>query len=218
MSRAIHRIVARAAVCVALLAGMLPPVAIAPAGAADGFLGAEIGLAPLEDACLDWSGPWGAAGPLPMYWASPPGFADAVNELPAVAQDATAEGGADGFFQHEIATSPALRPCGAVAGWPLAEVPAWTPFGGTALDDGDAGSTAGGVVWVGAQPSPGFWPGWPGIGATTPGGVIDNRLASPRDGDDDDDGDGDGIVFANSTVFSSRNGDSISIPSALPIF
>lgn len=207
MSRAIRRIVAPALLSAFLVPALLPGTGfgLSPRGAivepgvseggADGFPGAEIALAVPDDACLDWSAPG-------LYWGSlPPGSllggAEGGIEAPIpvsapddAASSDTAEYGEDGFFPQGFAALPALPPCGAglPGGWPVAGLPAWTPFGGAALE-GDGGVTTGGVtggaLWIGALPANAFWPAWPGFASITSASVSDNRLATPAEGEDD---------------------------------
>ena len=218
MSRAIRRIVAPALLSAFLVPALVPGAGFGlsprgaivepgmPEGGADGFPGAEIALAAPDDACLEWSAPGDGSGP---YWGSlPPGSllassllggAEGGIEAPIpvsalddaapddTAPDDAAEGVEGGFFPQGFA---ALPPCGAglPGGWPVAGLPAWTPFGGAALE-GDGGVTTGGVtggaVWIGALPANAFWPAWPGFAGITPASVIDNRLATPAEGEDD---------------------------------
>ena len=204
MSRAIRRIVAPALLSAFLVPALLPGAGFGlsprgaivepgmPEGGADGFPGAEIALAVPDDACLEWSapGPWGSL-PLSSLVGGAEGGIEApipVSALDDAAPDDTApddaaEGVEGGFFPQGFA---ALPPCGAglPGGWPVAGLPAWTPFGGAALegDGGVTGGVTGGAVWIGALPANAFWPSFAGI---TPASVIDNRLATPAEGEDD---------------------------------
>lgn len=210
MSRAIRRIVAPALLSAFLVPALVPGAGfgLSPRGAivepgvseggADGFPGAEIALAVPDDACLEWSapGPWGSL-PLSSLVGGAEGGIEAPIPVSApddAASSDTAEDGEDGFFQQGFAALPALLPCGAglPGGWPVAGLPAWTPFGGAALEgDGGViggvttGGVTGGAVWIGALPANAFWPAWPGFASITPASVIDNRLATPADGEDD---------------------------------
>ena len=205
MSRAIRRIVAPALLSVFLAPALLPGAGFglsprgaivepeSPEGGADGFPGAEIALAVPDDACLEWSAPGPDWGSLPLGSVAGGGEGGIEAPFPVSASDDAAEGGEDGFFPQGFAALPVLPPCGAAlpGGWPVAGLPAWTPFGGAALDgDGDAttggvtGGVTGGAVWIGALPANAFWPAWPGFASTTPGSVIDDRLATPAEDED----------------------------------
>lgn len=208
----VHRVVVSALFGTAVTAVLLSftaltgsaPGGLAVEGGADGFPTVELTIASADDACLDWGIAWDGTGsrwPLRPYWGSLAGGAEGGIEapLPVSAEDETSEGGEDGFFPHGMATLSAVAPCAAGAtgaGWPVAQVPEWIPFGGASLDGGEAGTglsgsvgdggSAGGAVWVGASPSGGFWPAWPGTASVTPASVTDRKLASPTNGDTTD--------------------------------
>ena len=195
----------------------LPDGGLAVEGGAAGFPSIEVARASVDDACREWRAAWAVTRPGPsmqplpgLHVGSNPGAAEGGIEAPfAVSTDnATADVVEDEDLARRFVERSAMASCGGGgghAGWPIAELPFWRPFGGAALDgrgaesnaSGIIGSVAGGAIWVGALPPDAFWPYWPDTfmpGTFTPAPFIERRLASALDADDGDGGVGGGTT------------------------